>query len=1853
MHANHIHTGEQPLSLDTERPVHANHIHTGEQPLPLDTERSMHANHIHTGEQPVRVSHIHTGEQPLPLDTERSVHANHIHTGEQPSPHYVPVSATHLKHAINIPTNADAPAFVYGAGDVGNKQPFYPSPFDQFQSPNVELNRYLFKKDLLLSRLTHFNDKPENYMIWRSSFTSVMTELRVSPSEELDLLVKWLGNESTKYAISIRASNANNPEVALHRLWERMNDRYGCPEMVEDSLKRKLTNFPKLTNRDYLKLYELSDLLCEIESVKEDQKFNAQLAYYDTSAGVKPIVCKLPYQLQEKWTGKAVEYKRRNGVTYPPFSVFCEFIRDMSKVKNDPSFTYDAPSDSGTKRNPPCAKGRDKSFVATKKTEVKHNETRHVSASIDVCPIHKTKHALNKCMTFRNKTIEDRRKLMKDNKICFRCCNSYAHLSPACHETIHCETCGSDRHPAALHVDNYRGQNSVKIKDSQSPQRHGGERNASQLENVSSNCTQICGSEFSGKSCAKVVLVNVYEDGHPENAIRTYAILDEQSNRSLAKTDLFNGLDLHGQEIEYTLSSCAGNVVTSGRQARDCIVETLDGGTRLRLPTLIECNQIPEIREEIPSPEIAEHYLHLNDIIGDIPPVEQHTPVLLLIGRDLPEAHHVLDQRIGLQNSPYAQRLNLGWVIVGETCLGKVHTPKRVNVNKTHLLANGRSTLFEPCPNSFEVIEDNTKGRHHYDSHNHKCTDIDSHIGASLFEKTRHDDKPGMSVDDNEFIEIMDREFHKNEAGNWEAPLPFRADRPRLPNNRQQAVKRAKTLDYSLKKYPNKKEHFLSFMQGVFDAKHAELAPPLGADEECWYLPIFGVYHPKKPNQIRAVFDSSAKHNGVSLNDVLLTGPVMTNSLLGVLLRFRREAVAVTTDIQQMFHCFYVNEAHRNYLRFLWYKDNDPDNALVEYRMCVHVFGNGPSPAIATLGLRKTAEDSVKDFGEDVKTFVDNDFYVDDGLTSRSTAPQVIDLLKRTQDALQSEGNLRLHKIASNNDEVRKAFPVSDLAKDLQQLYLDDTDLPLQRSLGLVWDINSDSFTFQVSGERKPYTRRGLLSTVNSLFDPLGFVAPVTIQGKLLLRGLMTESRGWDESLPTEYEQQWIDWRDSLCLLQDLHVPRTYSSSSLSDCVRREVHLFSDASEQAIAAVAYLKTTSPDGAEHVGYIMGKAKVAPKHGHTIPRLELCAAVLAAELSETILDHMGIEADLVRFYTDSKVVLGYINNRTRRFYVYVSNRVQLIHKYSKPEQWNYIPTNMNPADCATRPSSAATMDGSLWLKGPAVSLLHSDDERPESTHDIVNADEDNELRPVVDVLKTHVANSEILGSHRFERFSIWSDLVETIARLKHVAQGYHNTSPCKGWHACPKAKTVDSYRSAEHTVIRAVQREVFNKDLECIADNRPLPGNSPLRSLDPVVDDNGVLRVGGRLSRADISTNERNPIIIPAKHHIATLLVRHHHGEVKHQGRHFTEGAIRSAGLWIIGAKRLISSVIHTCVKCRKLRGKFVQQKMSDLPSDRVTPGPPFSSVGVDTFGPWTVISRRTRGGQANKKRWGILFTCLTTRAVHIEVVEELSSSSFINALRRFVAIRGEVKVFRSDCGTNFVGATDSLNIEALHVEVGPVKDYLYKTGTVWLFNSPHASHMGGAWERMIGVTRKILDSMLSDVTASGLTHEVLITLMAEVTAIINARPIVSVSSDPENPEILTPSTLLTQKSGNAPSLGQFDLTDMYKAQWKRVQILADTFWCRWRREYLQTLQCRRKWHYESANLRCGDVVLLMDSDVCRNDWPVGAIINSIPSEDGKVRKAEVRVIRDGKPSIYTRPVTKMVLLVANNEIGEEP
>ncbi|XP_052762426.1 uncharacterized protein LOC128205059 [Mya arenaria] len=845
--------------------------------------------------------------------------------------------------------------------------------------------------------------------------------------------------------------------------------------------------------------------------------------------------------------------------------------------------------------------------------------------------------------------------------------------------------------------------------------------------------------------------------------------------------------------------------------------------------------------------------------------------------------------------------------------------------------------------------------------------------------------------------------------------------------------------------------------------------------------------------------------------------------------------------------------------------------------------------------------------------------------------------MKNTQSALSKNGNLRLHKIASNSVQVLDALPREDLAKNLSDLDLshgDITDVPLQRSLGLCWNIKADAFTFRVSEEEKPFTRRGVLSTINSIYDPVGVVAPVVIVGKLLLRDLMASSQDWDDPLPLDQFTVWQQWCCSLKKLNQLEIPRAYLYS-VKRVARKDLHVYCDASEKAIAAVAYIVGESTAGTMHSSFVMGKIKVAPVNGHTIPRLELCAAVLASQVANTVLTHIDIDFDEVKYFSDSKVVLGYISNTTRRFYTYVSNRVQKILTNSLADQWNYVPTHLKPADIGTRGVSAEDLPASLWLNGSSWKQHQERTDFP-----LVAPDVDSEIR--VNVLATTVSTESALDSSHFEKFSEWKSLKSAITCLQHVAESYH-TKQCKGWHVGCNTNS----QKAEAFILKTVQKEAFSEEYANLKVGKPVSKSSSIASLNAFIDEKDVMRVGGRLEKSNLTFAEKHPVIVPRKCHIGTLLVRHYHSSVKHQGRHFTEGALRSNGYWIVSGKRLIASVIHQCVKCKKLRGPHTHQLMADLPSDRLSPAPPFTYVGVDCFGPWNVVTRKTRGGQANSKRWAVLFTCLTIRAIHIEVIEEMSGSAFINALRRFIARFGNVQIIRSDRGTNFVGAASELKIETVNVEDGLVKDLLRKKNIQWVFNPPHAPHMGGVWERLIGVVKRILNSILSEASYKNLTHDVLSTLMAEVTAIVNARPIVPVSTDGSAPEILSPSSILTQKwDFNLHQFEHLSFADSYRVAWKNVQFLANQFWHHWRFEYLQLLQPRRKWNVEQRNIREGDVVLVKDSDVVRNQWPYGIVEKVFASEDGKVRKLSVRMQRDGQTTTLTRPITEVVLLVGN-------
>ena len=456
-----------------------------------------------------------------------------------------------------------------------------------------------------------------------------------------------------------------------------------------------------------------------------------------------------------------------------------------------------------------------------------------------------------------------------------------------------------------------------------------------------------------------------------------------------------------------------------------------------------------------------------------------------------------------------------------------------------------------------------------------------------------------------------------------------------------------------------------------------------------------------------------------------------------------------------------------------------------------------------------------------------------------------------------------------------------------------------------------------------------------------------------------------------------------------------------------------------------MKIIQSNGEAHVSFVFGKAKLAPTHATTIPRLELCAAVLAIEITQVVIKERAIEPDSVTYYSDSRVVLGYIANEIRRFYVYVSNRVERIRKYSSPDQWQNVPTQQNPADVATRPVKACRLESLAWLSGPRF-LKEPTQQRildEESCSPPQLQPDDPEVRPYLKTLTTTRQKTTLLGANRFTRFSTWTGLVMGMSKLITFVSKYHlgklngESQPKErlSLTEATNSTTIEASKKAETHILKTVQHEVFEEEIRCLKKGEPLAKSSPLIKLSPFLDENTVLRVGGRLNRADISNEERHPVILPGSQHVACLIVEHSHVEVQHQGRHLTQGILRGRGYWILGEKRLYQQNYSPVFEMQEITRSATIPK-DGRPSSRAShPSPSIYFRRYGRFWTLQVITRKTRGGAANSKRWAVIFTCLTVRAIHIELVESMDTSSFINALRRFFAIRGPAAQLRCDNG----------------------------------------------------------------------------------------------------------------------------------------------------------------------------------------------------------------------------------------------
>ena len=611
--------------------------------------------------------------------------------------------------------------------------------------------------------------------------------------------------------------------------------------------------------------------------------------------------------------------------------------------------------------------------------------------------------------------------------------------------------------------------------------------------------------------------------------------------------------------------------------------------------------------------------------------------------------------------------------------------------------------------------------------------------------------------------------------------------------------------------------------------------------------------------------------------------------------------------------------------------------------------------------------------GSEAAVFIRENFYVDDGLKSASTVSDAVEIIQKGTEMCKPAG-FRLHKFSSNSKDVLQAIPPDERSKEVKEIDLKNAMLPPERVLGVEWNVENDAFQFRIQLKDKPLTRRGILSTVSSIYDPLGFAAPFLLRGKKILQFLCKDNLGWDDPIPNVLRSQWERWRGELRLLESLEVPRCFKPEGMQELKKVELHHFSDTSTEGYGQCTYLRLVDNNNLVNCSLVIGKARVTPLKPVTVPRLELTAALVSVRVSSMLsreLRYNGVEEI---FCTDSKVVQSYISNDARRFHTYVANRVQQIRDHTKPTQWKYVESEHNPTDDASRGLSPKNLTrSSRWIRGPDFLWEHHDswknvgDDTPEAL-----SSDDKEVKES-SALSTTAKAKERLASilQRLQYFSDWFCAKRAIAnciRYIKILQARVQRRKSRETDCSKVAEgtlTVEELKRIEQMIVKLTKSEAFVEELTVLKD-RPskakeepsergrrrtntLPRTSPLYRLDPFVESQGLLRVGARIREASIAYEVKHPLKLPRVGHVSHLIAKHFHETTKHQGRGFTVNEVQSSGYWIVGCSTVVAKLIEKCVACRRLRATTQDQKMASLPEDRLEPTQPFIYCGVGYFG----------------------------------------------------------------------------------------------------------------------------------------------------------------------------------------------------------------------------------------------------------------------------------------------------------------
>ncbi|XP_043245891.1 uncharacterized protein LOC122393710 [Amphibalanus amphitrite] len=1186
---------------------------------------------------------------------------------------------------------------------------------------------------------------------------------------------------------------------------------------------------------------------------------------------------------------------------------------------------------------------------------------------------------------------------------------------------------------------------------------------------------------------------------------------------------------------------------------------------------------------------------HLADI--QVPNTNQKK-VELLLGANVLEALVQKEVRVGKPGQPVAVRTHFGWCLAG----------------------NISSVLPVAAREVMHIVR-------HRSEEEELTEQIQEWWSTEAFGTAYKREQP-HSWEDRQAENQM-KQTTQWRGDRYETGLLWRSEGTKLPDNYNMASRRLETTERLLKRAPDKAKSYQETIAEYVANGYARKISETGTQPEggqIWYLPHHAVTNQTKPGKFRVVFDAAAKCSGVSLNECLLTGPDLLRTVPGVLMRFRQQAVAVTADIEKMFLQIGVIERDQSVLRFLW-RDLDSSRPPDVYQMDRVVFGARSSPAMASYVLNRTAEDKVSNtpVGMVAAKTVKENFYMDDLAMSETSVTTALDTAKEVQ-ALVARGGFRLRKFLSNSAQVLQAFPAEERMSGAIDL---NSALPVEKVLGVAWDAQLDELFISTPAiiSKKP-TKREVLRVVASIFDPLGLVSPFTLIAKLLLQELWAHHQDWDAEIPEDSLRKWTAWLADLPRLEDVKVHRWYGAKE--NAVIRQLHVFCDASASAFGAVAYMRLVYPDGQIHCALIMSRCRVAPLKKLTIVRLETQAAVLAVRLAASIEAELTLDVQETIYWSDSQVVLSYIGNDSKRFHTFIANRVAEIRDASEPYQWRHVPGERNPADDCSRGVMAADLTKeSRWITGPDF-LWKPEEQWPGDCERYPLDSSDPEAKIVLASSGVMETPPRMLPDA--VRFSSWSRLQRTTGWILRFLNNYTAShAPNSELSKLSGPLSTEELQRAEATVIKQAQQCGFGQEVEALKAGKAVPSASRLQPLTPQLDKNGVIRVGGRLSNAPVPERARHPIILPRDNRVTTLIIQAAHQRLLHAGADQVLNELQQE-FWIPRGQALVRKVVHDCTVCRRRRASPCQPQMADLPAARFDMRHPFSSVGIDYFGPLLVKTGRGK----KEKRYCLLVTCMASRAVHMEVSQSLTTDSFLLAFHRFTARRGRPAEVLSDNGTNLRAGERELRRLLLAWNQNAIADRLAQDMVKWHFNPPASSDMGGVWEAMIATVKRALSVVLGKLLV---TDEVLRTVITEVEAVVNSRPLTYVSTEVGSLEALTPNHLLLGRPlMQLPPDVTVDNPSHHRI-WRQSQAPSAQFWKRWLREYVPNLVYRRKWTREDRNLTPGDLILLAEDGVPRGHWPLGRVIEVFPGRDGRVRSARVRV----RGGIVHRPARKLCLL----------